>query len=244
MTGDRRVALVTGASRGIGAAIAEELAGCGHTVVVNHRDSADQAEAVAARIGGGAVALAADVADHAAVHGMADAVTERFGRLDVLVNNAGATFPADWRTLEPALWRRCLDVNLTGVFTCIQAFAPLLTASGDGRIITIGSTYAGMGAGVIAGYAAAKAGVAALTTTFAKELAPEVTVNLVAPGNIDTEMTRSVGAEFVASTVAATPLRRLGEPSEVAKLVAFLASTAGAFITGQTFTLDGGHALR
>jgi 3-oxoacyl-[acyl-carrier protein] reductase len=242
MSNDKPVALVTGASRGIGSAIAEHLALTGHTVVVNHRDSADDAEKVAASVDG--VAIAADVADHAAVHAMAEEIDRRFGRLDVLVNNAGATFPADWRSLDPALWQRCLQVNLSGVFHCIQACAPLLEVSERGRIVTIGSTYAGMGAGVVAGYAAAKAGVAALTTTFAKELAPAVTVNLVAPGNIDTEMTRSAGAEFVESVVTTTPLGRLGLPAEVARAVGFLVSDAGAFITGQTIVVDGGHAMR
>jgi 3-oxoacyl-[acyl-carrier protein] reductase len=118
--------------------------------------------------------------------------------------------PGDWRTLEPSLWRRCLEVNLTGVFTCVQVFGPILARTGRGRIVNIGSTYAGMGVGVIAAYAAAKAGVASLTALFAKDLAPEVTVNLVAPGNIDTAMTRSAGPEFVDSVIAGTPLGRLG----------------------------------
>ena len=243
MSQDEQVALVTGGSRGIGRAIVEELAAAGYTVVVNHRDSAADAEALATKITRG-LAVRADVADPGAVRAMADEVVRTFGRLDVLVNNAGATMPGDWRTVAPESWRRCLDVNLTGVFNCVQTFGPIVAATGRGRIVNIGSTYAAMGVGAIAAYAAAKAGVAALTTSFAKELAPEVTVNLVAPGNIDTDMTRSVGAEFVNSVIAATPLRRLGDPAEIAALVRFLVSPDASFITGQSFVSDGGHALR
>ncbi|WP_285499512.1 3-oxoacyl-ACP reductase FabG [Actinokineospora sp. NBRC 105648] len=241
---DGQVALVTGASRGIGAAIAVDLARAGYTVVINHRDSAEDARRVAEAGGPTATVIAADVADHAAVRRLTEEVTDRHGRLDVLVNNAGVTLPDDWRTLDPARWQRCLDVNVTGVFHCVQALAPLLEATGRGRIVNIGSTYAGMGVGAIAAYAAAKAGIAALTTAFAKELAPVVTVNLVAPGNIDTDMTRSVGEEFVAATVAQTPLRRLGTPEEIARLVRFVVSEDAAFITGQTLVCDGGHSLR
>jgi 3-oxoacyl-[acyl-carrier protein] reductase len=243
---DGQVALVTGASRGIGRAIAEELSSAGYTVVINHRDSQDDAERVAERINQKSASLVvqADVADRAAVGDMAGAVLGAFGRLDVLVNNAGATMPGDWQTLDSQVWRRCVDINLTGVFNCIQALGPMLAASGRGRIVNIGSTYAGMGVGVIAAYSAAKAGVASLTTSFAKELAPEVTVNLVAPGNIDTDMTRSVGPEFVESVIAQTPLKRLGDPAEIAAAVRFLVSDDASFITGQTIVLDGGHALK
>jgi 3-oxoacyl-[acyl-carrier protein] reductase len=240
---DERVALITGGSRGIGRAIVTELASAGYTVVINHRDSADDARAVAKEVGGGLV-VRADVADAAAVRAMAGEVAESFGRLDVLVNNAGTTMPGDWQTLDPESWHRCVDVNLTGVFNCIQTFGPILAESGGGRIVNIGSTYADMAVGVIAAYAAAKAGVASLTRTFARELAPEVTVNMIAPGNIDTDMTRSVGPEFVDSVIEQTPLRRLGDPGEIAGLVRFLASEAAAFITGQSLVADGGHSLK
>ena len=240
---DEKVALVTGASRGIGRAIVEELSSLGYSVVVNHRDSQAEAEKLAGQINRSLV-VQADVPDRAAVGAMLDAVITTFGRLDVLVNNAGATMPSDWRTIDPQVWRRCLDVNLTGVFNCLQAFSPVLAETGRGRIVNIGSTYSGMGVGVIAAYSAAKAGVASLTTSFAKELAPDVTVNLVAPGNIDTEMTRSAGTEFVDSVIARTPLERLGDPAEIAAAIRFLVSKDASFITGQTIVLDGGHSLR
>ncbi|MEV0591396.1 SDR family NAD(P)-dependent oxidoreductase [Nonomuraea cavernae] len=243
MSNKGQIALVTGGSRGIGSAIVEELSVAGYTVVINHRDSERDAKALADRIGESLV-VRADVADPDAVRAMAEQVLGAYGRLDVLVNNAGATMPGDWRTLDPSAWRRCLEVNLTGVFRCIQVFGPILAGTGRGRIVNIGSTYAGMGVGAIAAYAAAKAGVASLTALFAKELAPEVTVNLVAPGNIDTAMTRSVGPEFVESVIAGTPLRRLGEPAEIAALVRFLVSGEASFITGQTVVSDGGHALK
>jgi 3-oxoacyl-[acyl-carrier protein] reductase len=246
MAAERQVALVTGASRGIGRAIAEELAAAGYAVVVNHRDSRKDAEEVASRVEerSGSLVVAADVADRDAVHAMADQVLNTFGRIDVLVNNAGTVLPGDWRTLDPRDWRRCIDVNLTGVFHCIQAFGDPLAATGRGRIVNIGSTYAGMGVGEIAAYAAAKAGVASLTHSFAKELSPHTTVNLIAPGNIDTDMTAAAGPEFVQEVVTRTPMRRLGRPDEIARLTRYLVSDDAAFITGQTFVVDGGHCLR
>lgn len=246
MANNEQVALVTGGSRGIGRAIVEELASAGYAVVINHRASTTAAKEVAEQVARHATSLVvcADVADRAAVQEMADKVLDTFGRLDVLVNNAGVTMPGDWRTLDPQDWRRCIDVNLTGVFNCIQTFGQILASRGRGRIVNIGSTYASMGVGAIAAYAAAKAGVAALTTLFAKELAPNVSVNLVAPGNIDTEMTSAAGVEFVQAAIARTPLGRLGRTADIAGLVGFLVSDAASFITGHTIVSDGGHSLR
>ncbi|WP_165964521.1 3-oxoacyl-ACP reductase family protein [Actinomadura sp. KC216] len=246
LTTDIPVALVTGGARGIGRSIAEQLADDGFGLVINYArseaDATELAERLAARTT--TMAVQADVSDRAAVQGMADSVRDRFGRLDVLVNNAGVTMAGDWRSLDPAEWRRTLDVNLTGSFNCIQAFTPLLRKAGVGRIVNIGSTYADIGGAPIAAYSAAKSGIDSLTKVFAKELAPDILVNCVAPGNIDTEMTRSAGEDFVQTIIEQTPLRRLGAAVEVAKSVAFLVSDAAGFITGQTLVIDGGHSLR
>ncbi|MBG6105035.1 3-oxoacyl-[acyl-carrier protein] reductase [Micromonospora vinacea] len=222
--------------------MAQKLAADGFRILVNYRESGQAAEELAEELDG--VAVMADVCDVDAVRRLAADVESRFGRLDVLVNNAGATLAGPWSEITPAQWDATLRVNLSGVFTCIQAFAPLLTRSGNGRIVNIGSTYADIGSGFVAGYAAAKAGVVSLTKVFAKELAPSVTVNAIAPGNIDTEMTRSAGAEFLDQVIAQTPLARLGRPEEVAGAVSFLVSETGGFITGQTLVIDGGHRLR
>ncbi len=240
-----KVALVTGGSRGIGAAVVERLAGSGYSVVVNYLESRTAAEDVIKRLPAGVRGLAtqADVADRDAVAAMAETVRQEFGRLDLLVNNAGQTLPADWRTVDAVGWDRTLQINLTGMFNCIQAFAPLISQSGKGRIVNISSIYSDIGNGFVAAYAAAKSGVRSLTRTFAKELAPNVLVNAIAPGDIDTEMTRSAGPEFVAATVEKTPLHRLGAPAEIAAVVAFLASPDSAFITGQTIVVDGGRSL-
>jgi NAD(P)-dependent dehydrogenase (short-subunit alcohol dehydrogenase family) len=240
-----RVALVTGGSRGIGSSIVRTLADRGYAVVVNHRESQTSAEEVVKSLPSGipALVLQADVSEPAAVKAMAATVAKEFGRLDLLVNNAGQTLVGDWRSLSPDTWSKVLQVNLGGTFNCIQEFAPMLVESDRGRVVNIGSVYADIGNGFVAGYAAAKAGVRSLTRVFAKELAPRVLVNAIAPGDIDTEMTRAAGEDFVASTIEKTPLRRLGNPAEIAALVAFLASEDAAFITGQTIVVDGGRTL-
>jgi 3-oxoacyl-[acyl-carrier protein] reductase len=214
-------------------------------VIVNYVESQAAAEEVVKHLPAGTRGLAvqADVARPEMVAAMAERVNDEFGRLDVLVNNAGQTLPGDWRTLDPASWERALQVNLTGVFNTVQALSPLLESSGNGRIINVSSIYSDIGVGFVAGYVSAKAAVRSLTRVLAKELAPKVLVNAIAPGDIDTEMTRAAGPDFIAATIEKTPLGRLGKPEEIAALVAFLASDEAAFITGQTIVIDGGRSL-
>lgn len=243
---EAQVALITGGARGIGRAIACELAASGYCIAMNYNKSESQAMALTEELTSKThvKAIRADVTDRRAVSGMAEIIMQEFGRLDVLINNAGATVAGNWRALEESQWQMAIDANLTGTFNCIQTFAPLLSDTGRGRIINIGSTYANIATAAIAAYSAAKAGVESLTRVFAKELAPNVLVNAIAPGNINTEMTREAGQEFITQTIQHTPLARLGEPAEIAKIAAFLLSESASFITGQIIVVDGGHSLR
>jgi 3-oxoacyl-[acyl-carrier protein] reductase len=241
-----KVALVTGASRGIGRAIAESLAAAGATTVVNYARSAEAAAAVVDRIeaaGGRAWAHGADVAEEEQVEAMVKAVLEREGRLDVLVNNAGITRDGLLMRMKTADWRSVIDLNLTGVFLCTRAVSRPMLKARSGRIVNITSVVGLMGNPGQANYSAAKAGVIGLTRSTAAEFASRgITVNAVAPGFIATEMTKDLDT---AKILAAIPLGRLGEPEDVAGVVRFLAADpAAAYITGQVIAVDGGMVMR
>ena len=242
-----KVALVTGASRGIGRASALELALEGADVVVNYVNSAVEATQVVSEIealGRRAVAVQADVADAAAVSRLMAVAGDAFGGLDILVNNAGyLPRPGDWKNITEDVWRQTIDVNLAGVFNCIRAAEPLIAERNNGRIINIASTYGIFGGANVIAYVAAKAGVINLTKSFAKELAPGITVNAVAPGHIHTDLTPKV-LGFIEKISAMTPAGRIGQAAEVAALIAFLASDQAAYITGQVIAVDGGHMLK
>ena len=241
-----QVALVTGASRGIGAAIAKELAAAGATVVVNYASSPAAAEAVVAEItaaGGKAWALQANVADEEQVEGLVKAVLEKEGRLDVLVNNAGITRDGLLMRMKSADWQSVIDLNLTGVFLCTRAVSRSMLKARSGRIINITSVVGLMGNPGQANYSAAKAGVIGLTRSSAAEFASRgVTVNAVAPGFIESDMTAELDKEPI---LAAIPLGRMGQPAEVASAVRFLAGDpAAAYMTGQVLQVDGGMVMR
>ncbi|QPN65351.1 3-oxoacyl-[acyl-carrier-protein] reductase [Synechococcus sp. CBW1006] len=241
-----QVALVTGASRGIGRAIALELAASGATVVVNYASSPEAAAAVVAEIegqGGKAWSYQANVAEEAAVESMVKAVLEREGRLDVLVNNAGITRDGLLMRMKTSDWQSVIDLNLTGVFLCTRAVSRTMLKARAGRIINITSVVGLMGNPGQANYSAAKAGVIGLTRSSAAEFASRgVTVNAVAPGFIESDMTKDLAKEPI---LAAIPLARMGQPVEVASAVRFLAADpAGAYMTGQVLQVDGGMVMR
>jgi 3-oxoacyl-[acyl-carrier protein] reductase len=241
-----QVALVTGASRGIGRAIALELGAAGAQVVVNYASSPEAAEAVVAAItasGGQAWSHRANVADESEVDGMVKAVLEKAGRLDVLVNNAGITRDGLLMRMKTADWQSVIDLNLTGVFLCTRAVSRAMLKARSGRIINITSVVALMGNPGQANYSAAKAGVIGLTRSNAAEFAARgVTVNAVAPGFIESDMTAELDKEPI---LAAIPMGRMGSAAEVAGAVRFLAADpAAAYITGQVLQVDGGMVMR
>lgn len=241
-----KVAIVTGASRGIGRAIAQELAIYGASVVVNYASSSAAADSLVAEItaaGGEAVALQADVSQIDQVEALFNAAIDKYKRIDILVNNAGITRDTLLLRMKPEDWQAVIDLNLTGVFLCTRAASKVMLKQRSGRIINIASVAGQMGNPGQANYSAAKAGVIGFTKTVAKELAPRgITVNAVAPGFITTDMTSNLSnTEEILKYI---PLGRYGQPEEIAGMVRFLAADpAAAYITGQIFNVDGGMVM-
>ncbi len=242
-----KVAVVTGASRGIGRAIALELANRRAQVVVNYNRSADAATAVVAAIeadGGQATAVQADVSDFSQARSLIQAAVKAYGRLDVLVNNAGVTRDQLILMMKEEDWDTVVRVNLKSMFNTCKAAARVMLRQRYGRIVNISSVSGIAGQGGQTNYSAAKAGVIGFTKSLAKELGPrQITVNVVAPGLIPTDLTADLAEELCQKAIDLTPLGRLGRAEEVAYAVAFLASDEAAFITGAVLPVDGGLVM-
>ena len=244
---DGQVAIVTGASRGIGRAVAIALAKVGAKVVINYAGNAEAAEEVRTVItanGGQAITVKADVADADAVDSLVKQAIETYGKIDILVNNAGITRDTLLMRMKDEDWDAVMNTNLKGIFYCTKAVTKSMMKQRSGKIINMTSVVGLMGNAGQANYAAAKAGVIGFTKSMAKELASRgITVNAIAPGFIATDMTQGLSEQVKADLEAKIPLSRLGEAEDVAAAVVFLASQSANYITGQTLNVDGGMVM-
>lgn len=241
-----KTAVVTGASRGIGRGIAEIFGAEGARVAVNYRYSKAQAEEVVGAIrasGPDAFSVQADIGDEADVERMMDEVVARFGWIDILVNNAGILTQARLADMSSALWDETIRVNLRGAFLCTRAVLPGMLKRRSGRIIFVASQLGQKGAADLVHYSAAKAGLIGMTRALAREVAPDVTVNAIAPGPIETDMVAGITSDWKAMKMAELPFGRFGRVAEVAPTAVFLASDDASYYTGQTLGPNGGDVM-
>ncbi|WP_304519351.1 3-oxoacyl-[acyl-carrier-protein] reductase [Clostridium estertheticum] len=242
-----KTAVVTGASRGIGRAIALKLAKHGANVVVNYRNSVDAVQEVVKEIealGVKVLAIQADISSYTDVENMIKKSVEEFGSIDILVNNAGITKDGLLMRMKEADFDSVIDINLKGAFNCTRHVAAIMLKQRSGRIINISSVSGLTGNAGQVNYSAAKAGIIGMTKSVAREFGSRgVTCNAVAPGYIQTDMTEDLSAKVKDTIMGTIPLKRLGRPEDVANVVAFLATDEAAYITGQVINVDGGMAM-
>lgn len=242
-----KTALITGGSRGIGAAAAKVFAAAGYNVVINCVSSANKAEAICQNIresGGSAIYCLADVASTEQVEKMMSKVYTEFGHIDVLINNAGIGRQQLFTDITKAQWDEMMGVHLGGAFNCTKAVLPDMIRRKSGNIINVSSMWGVTGASCEVHYSTAKAGLIGFTKALAKEVGPSgIRVNCVAPGVIDTEMNSGLNAGDIAALCDETPLGRIGTPEEVARLMLFLCSDGAGFITGQVIGANGGFVI-
>ena len=244
---NRKVALVTGASRGIGRAIAKRLAQDGIFVIINYCGSQEKAQSVLEEIksqGGDGVCVQADVSDFAAAEVMIKDLVKEYGRIDILVNNAGITRDGLFIRMKEEDWNAVINTNLTGIFNCTKVAAKYMMKKRSGRIINMSSVSGIMGNAGQTNYAAAKAGVIGFTKSLAREMASRgITVNAVAPGFIATDMTAAMPEKAQEHVLTSIPLGKMGKPEDIANAVLFLASDKASYITGQVIHVDGGMVM-
>ena len=242
-----KIALVTGASRGIGRAIAANLARSGWSVCINYKERLDCAQSLCDELtaeGCRCMIFQADIRDRAQVEAMAEAVRARFGEISLLVNNAGISRQGLFQDMDSETWRDMFAVNVDGAYHACQAVLPAMIREHTGCIVNISSRWGLRGASCEVAYACTKAAIIGLTRSLAMELAPSgIRVNAVAPGVIRTDMLKEVGLEILPQLEEETPLGRLGTPEDIAHAVAFFADERSSFITGQVLSSDGGYIV-
>ena len=242
-----KCAIVTGAAKGIGKAIALKLASLGANIVLNYRSSEEKAietENEIKAFGVEVLRVKGDISNISDVENLIKSAKEKFGKIDIMVNNAGITKDTLILRMKEEDFNSVIDVNLKGVFNCLKTITPVMVKQREGKIINLSSVVGIAGNAGQVNYAASKAGVIGMTKSLAKEIgARGITVNAVAPGFIETDMTEVLGEKFKEETKKAIPLKRLGKPEDVANVVAFLASEDANYITGQVIQVDGGMVM-